>query len=244
MADTSKRIALVTGGNKGLGLETCRRLGEAGLTVLLGARNADAGETAAKSLKDKGHDVRFVAVDLGKPESFAGVASKIEDEFGRLDVLVNNAGIFDRQDGTPAAVDLAAVRRTFETNFFQTLALTQALLPLVRKSPAGRIVNVSSGLGSLTQNADPTVDFHGYSPTGYNASKAALNMLSVQLAAELKDTPIKVNASDPGFTATDLNNNTGTQTVTEGTDATVRLALLDADGPTGGYFNRDGAVPW
>ena len=244
MADSSQRVALVTGGNKGLGLETCRRLGEAGLTVLLGARNAEAGETAAAALKEKGHDVRFLAVDLGAPETFAAVASRIDGEFGRLDVLVNNAGIYDKQDAAPGVADLAAVRRTFETNFFQTLALTQALLPLVRKSPAGRIVNVSSGLGSLALNADPDIDTSGYAPVGYNASKAALNMMTVMLARELADTPVKVNATNPGYTATDLNDNQGTQTVAEGTDATVRLALLDADGPTGGFFDRDGVVAW
>ena len=245
MSETSKRIALVSGGNKGLGLETCRRLGEAGLTVLLGARNPDAGEKAASGLRDKGHDARFVALDLDDPATFEAAARTIEGEFGRLDVLVNNAGIFPQGDGPPIDADLDAVRRVLDVNFFRTVELTRAMLPLLRKASAARIVNVSSGLGSLTQNADPNWAFAGTKILGYNSSKAALNMFTVQLAAALKADGILVNASDPGYTATDLNGNSGHQTVEEGTDATVRLALLpEGDTTTGAYFNRDGVVPW
>ena len=244
MSNDTKRVALVSGGNKGLGLETARRLAAEDVTVLLGARKPDAGEKAAAGLRDAGGDVRFVELDLDRPETFTAVAEQIEREFGRLDVLVNNAGIVQDGDGPPSGADLSAVRRVFETNFFATVALTQAMLPLVKKAPAGRIVNVSSGLGSITLNNDPNWDYKDVKILGYNASKAALNMFTVQLAYELRDTPIKVNAADPGYTATDLNGNSGHQTVTEGTDAAVRLALLGADGPTGGYFDRNGEEPW
>ena len=159
-------------------------------------------------------------------------------------MLVNNAGITVQGDGPPSKADLDAVRRVFDTNFFATVAVTQAMLPLVRKSPSGRIVNVSSGLGSLALNSDPASPYAEVKILGYNASKAALNMMTVQLAYELRDTGIKVNAADPGYTATDLNNNSGPQTIEEGAEETVRLALLPDDGPTGGYSDRHGAVPW
>jgi len=159
-------------------------------------------------------------------------------------VLVNNAGIADRADGTPSKTNIDAVRRTFETNFFGTVAVTQAMLPLLRKSPSARIVNVSGALGSLAHNSEPASEFAQYKFLGYNASKAAVNMLTVQLAAELKDTGIKVNSADPGFTATDLNNHRGYQPVPQGAAAVVRLALLPDEGPTGGFFGAGQRVPW
>jgi NAD(P)-dependent dehydrogenase (short-subunit alcohol dehydrogenase family) len=161
-----------------------------------------------------------------------------------LDILVNNAGISDRNDGPPSTASIEAVRRVFETNFFGALMVTQAMLPLLRKSPSARVVNVSSGLGSLTHNGDPAWQFAGVKRMGYNGSKAALNMLTIQLAAELRDAGIKVNSADPGFTATDLNNHRGHQTVAEGAAAAIRLALLPDDGPTGGFFNAAGQEPW
>jgi NAD(P)-dependent dehydrogenase (short-subunit alcohol dehydrogenase family) len=159
-------------------------------------------------------------------------------------VLVNNAGINDPADGAPGTVDLSAVRRVMETNFFGTLSVTQAMLPLLRKSSAARIVNVSSGLGSLQWNADPNWEYAPVKLLGYNASKAAINMLTIQLAYELRGTTIKVNASNPGYTATDLNGHQGHQTVAEGAAETVRLALLSEDGPTGGFFETSGPNPW
>lgn len=241
----SKTIALVTGANKGLGYEVARQLGAKGYTVLLGVRDAARGQAAATKLREGGATVEVVTVDLEKPETATAAAKWIEDKYGVLDVLVNNAGIADLAvDGPPSVADMATVRRVFETNFFGTLAVTQALLPLVKKSSAPRIVNVSSGLGSITQNADPHWPFGFVKPIGYNASKAALNMMSVQLAWELRDTKAKVNVADPGYTATDLNNNSGHQTIEEGSEAIVRLATLDESGPTGGFFDRNGRVPW
>jgi NAD(P)-dependent dehydrogenase (short-subunit alcohol dehydrogenase family) len=159
-------------------------------------------------------------------------------------VLVNNAGIADRDDGPPSRASLAAVHRIFEVNFFGTLLVTQAMLPALRKSTSARIVNVSSGLGSLARHADPGWRFAGTKVLGYSASKAALNMLTVQLAAELKDSGIKVNSAEPGYTATDLNDHRGTQTVAEGAAAIVRLATLPNEGPTGGVFSASGPEPW
>jgi NAD(P)-dependent dehydrogenase (short-subunit alcohol dehydrogenase family) len=238
------RIALVTGANKGIGFEITRQIGQTGARMLLGARDVARGEAAAAALRAEGIEVRCIHLDLGEPATIAAAAFAIDAEYGRLDVLVNNAGITDRADGPPSMASIDVVRRVFDTNFFGALAVTQAMLPLLRRSTAGRIVNVSSGLGSLTHNSDPAWQFAGVKIIGYNASKAALNMLTVQLAAELKDTGIKVNAADPGFTATDLNDHRGTQTVEQGAAAAVRLALLPDDGPTGGFFSAEREEPW
>jgi len=244
MQTPKARIALVTGANKGIGLEIARQLGKAGHLVVLGARNATLGEAAAGALRMDGVDARFIHIDLDKPATIQAAAAVIDANHDRLDVLVNNAGIADRLDGPPSKASIDAVRRVFDTNFFGTLAVTQAMLPLLRKSPSARIVNVSSELGSLTHNGDPAWAFAQYKFLGYNASKAAVNMLTVQLASELKETGIKVNSADPGFTATDLNNHRGSQTILEGAAAAIRLALLTDDGPTGGFFGANRAHPW
>ncbi len=244
IAVDNKKVALVTGANKGIGFEVARGLGKAGMTVLLGARDAARGAESAAKLRGEGLDVREIAIDLGDEATIGAAAGKIEAEVGHLDVLVNNAGITSPGDGPPSKTDLAAVRSTFETNFFATIAVTQAMLPLLRKAPSARVVNVSSGLGSLALNSDPASPYAEVKILGYNASKAALNMMTIQLAYELRDTGIKVNAADPGYTATDLNGHSGPQTVEEGAEETIRLALLPDDGPTGGYFDRHGVVPW
>jgi NAD(P)-dependent dehydrogenase (short-subunit alcohol dehydrogenase family) len=241
---TTRKIALITGANKGIGFEVSKQIARTGVTVLMGARNKAAGEEAVAKLIAEGLDARFLHLDITDAATVAAAAAKIEADFGHLDILVNNAGIVDHADGPPSTASLGAVERTLRTNFFGPIAVTQALLPLLRKAPAARIVNVSSGLGSLTQNGDPNY-FGAFAKfLGYNSSKAALNMLTVQLAYELRDTPIKVNSADPGYTATDLNDNRGTQTVEEGSAETVRLALLPDDGPTGTYSDKDGIVPW
>jgi len=244
MTTLSSRIALITGANKGIGLEIARQLGRSGATVLLGARTATLGEAAAAGLRAEGIDVRYLPIELTSAESIASAAATISDAYGRLDVLVNNAGITDQADGPPSSCSMNSVRRIFDTNFFGSLAVTQAMLPLLRTSGSGRIVNVSSGLGSLTHNADPSWQYARVKLLGYNASKTALNMLTVQLAAELRDTGIKVNAADPGYTATDLNGHRGTQTIPQGAAAAVRLALLGDDGPTEGFFSAGRSEPW
>ena len=240
-----KRIALVTGGNKGIGLEISRNLGNAGCTVLLGARNEERGQQAVQQLQHAGlDDVHFIEIDVTRQDTVTAAAQAIEARYGRLDVLMNNAGVNLRGDGLPGAADVSVVQRVFDTNFFGALRVAQAMLPLLRKSRAGRIVNVSSGLGSLTFNSDPASRSRDVKLIGYNTSKAALNMLTVHLAYELRDTKIKVNSADPGYTKTDLNDNRGTQPVEVGAMEATRLALLDDDGPTGQSFSKDGPNPW
>lgn len=244
MHDSSKKVALVTGANKGIGLGIARALAKTGMTVLLGARNGKLGEEAAAKLRSETLDAHFVQLDLVRPETIKAAAASIEADFQRLDVLVNNAAINDSADGPPGSADLNSVKRVMETNFLGTLAVTQAMLPLLRKAKAARIVNLSSGLGSLAKNSDPDWDFASFKLIGYNASKAALNMLTIQLAYELRDTGIKVNAVSPGFVATDMNQYRGKLTVEEGAAGPVRLALLPPDGPTGGFFDEAGVYPW
>jgi NAD(P)-dependent dehydrogenase (short-subunit alcohol dehydrogenase family) len=237
------KIALITGANKGIGKEIARQLGAQGLTVLLGARDAERGEEAAGELKANGANAHAVQLDVTDEASIEGAARHIEQEFGGLDVLVNNAGVA-LDSVPPSQLDRDTLRRTFETNVFGVVGVTQAMLPLLKKSPAGRIVNLSSGLASLAQNSDPNWDYAGINLVAYNSSKAALNMVTVTFAKELKDTPIKVNAADPGYTATDMNGHQGTRTVEQGATAAVRLATLPDDGPTGSFFDEDGVVPW
>ncbi len=238
-----QKVALITGANKGIGKEIARQLGAQGFTVLLGARDAGRGADAAAELGQQGIDAHAVVLDVTNQASIDAAARRIDADFGKLDALVNNAGIA-LDSGPASTLDMETLRRTYDTNVFGVFAVTQAMLPLLRKSDAGRIVNMSSGLGSLTQNSDPNWAFGAIKPLAYNSSKAALNMLTVIFAAELKDTAIKVNAADPGYVATDLNQHSGPRTVAQGATAPVRLATLPADGPTGGYFDEDGAVPW
>jgi len=239
------KVVLITGANKGIGFEVARQLGRAGFKILLGARDASRGEEAASRLRDEGLDVRFVVADLSRAgESATALATQIGTEFGHLDVLVNNAGIFEKGDGHASDVSIETLRSTFETNFFGTVAFTQPLLPLLRAAESARIVNVSSGLGSLAVNGDPDTPYYHTKVLAYNASKAALNMFTVDLAYDLRDTRIKVNSACPGYTATDLNNHSGHQTLEEGAIAIVRLAQLPDDGPSGSFVHKDGVYSW
>ncbi|MBD0344347.1 MAG: SDR family oxidoreductase [Coleofasciculus sp. Co-bin14] len=237
------RIALITGANKGIGLEIARQLGTQGITVLLGVRDENRGREAAQKLQAEQIDARAVQLDVTKQETIDTAASYIESEFGKLDILVNNAGIAI-DNAPPSQLDIEVLRRTYDTNVFGVFAITKAMLPLLRKSDAGRIVNMSSGLGSLTQNSDPNYEYAQVKVLAYNSSKTALNAMTIQLAHELKDTSIKVNSADPGYVATDINDYRGTRTVEQGATAAVRLATLPADGSTGGYFDENGIVPW
>ena len=236
-------IALITGANKGIGLEIARQLGTQGITVLIGARDEKRGSVAAEKLQAENIDAHAVQLDVTNQQSIDAAAKYIESKFGKLDILVNNAGIAI-DNAPPSQLDMEILRRTYETNFFGVFAVTKAMLPLLRKAQAGRIVNMSSGVGSLTQNSDPNYEFASVKMLAYNSSKTALNALTVQFAYELKDTPIKVNSADPGYVATDLNNNTGPRTVQQGASTPVRLATLPADGPTGSFFDDNGVVPW
>lgn len=243
MADV-ERIALVTGANKGIGLEIARQLAQAGLTVIVGARDPARGRQAAADLSAAGHPVESVQLDLEDEATIANAARWIADRHGRLDILVNNAGIMDAADGPPSTASTAAVRHIMETNFIGTLAVTQAMLPLLRESPAGRIVNLASTLGSLTVNGDPSSPYYAARLMGYNASKAALNMLTVQLAAELRDTPIAVNAVSPGYVKTDLTGHNGYMTPEEGARLPVQYALLGTGAVSGRFVEPAGETPW
>ncbi len=239
MSENSK-VTLITGANKGIGFEVARQLASKGFTILLGARDPQRGEEAAAKIPG----ATYLPLDITSAESVAAAANEIEQKYGHLDVLVNNAGIVDYTDGLPGKADLAAVRRTFETNFFGPLTVSQALLPLLRKAPAPRIVNVSSTLGSLALQADPNNPYSDYRFIGYSGSKAALNMLTADLAAELKDVPAKVNSACPGYVATDINNHSGPRTVEQGAAIIVHLATLGEDGPTGGFYDDNGSIAW
>ncbi len=244
MENPRNKIVLVTGANKGIGFEVARQLAASGYTVLLGARNRALGEEAAATLKREDRDVRYIPIDLDDPATIAAAAKHIDAAFGHLDVLVNNAGIAAPGDGLPSIGSLDAIERDFRVNFLGSVAVTQAMLPLLRKSSSAGIVNVSSGLGSLTKSGDPAWTHVAAKYLGYAASKAALNMLTVQLAYELRGTSIKVNSVDPGYTATDLNQHRGTQSIPEGAAEIVRLALLPGDGPSGTFSSAQGIVPW
>jgi NAD(P)-dependent dehydrogenase (short-subunit alcohol dehydrogenase family) len=238
------QTALITGANKGIGFEIARQLGRRGMAVIVGARNPEKGAEAAASLKREGVDARAVTLDVTNQGTIDTAAREVEESFGKLDVLVNNAGIQIDRGLKPSEVPLDTLRRTYETNVVGPVAVTQAFLPLLKKSQAGRIVNMSTGLGSLSQNSDPDYAFFDVKHLAYNSSKTALNAITVQFAHELKDTRIKVNAADPGYTATDFNDYKGTRTVEEGAAIAVRLATLDKGGPTGGFFNDAGPLPW
>lgn len=231
---------LITGANKGLGFETARRLVAAGHTVYVGSRDPERGRRAAEEL-----GARALVLDVTDDDSVAAAAKTVEAE-GGLDVLINNAGIEGRtpDGGVVGAADLTAgmTRSIFETNVFGVVRVTHAFLPLLRRSAAPVVVNVSSGLASLTRVGEPDTPTHAYPGVAYPASKTAVNMITVQFAKAFPG--IRVNAVEPGYTATDLNGNTGTQTVQEGAEVIVRAALLGPDGPTGGYFDVEGPLPW
>jgi NAD(P)-dependent dehydrogenase (short-subunit alcohol dehydrogenase family) len=243
MTPSHKTVAFVTGANKGIGFEVARAIAKSGYMVLLGARNPTTGREAADTLTREGLDVRFVELDVTRMESISAAAARIEADCGKLDVLVNNAGIADPHDGPPSRAGVDVIERVLRTNFLGAVAVAQAVLPLLRKSAAGRIVNVSSDLGSITKHGDPMWKYAHVKILGYCASKAALNMFTVQLAFELKDQGIAVNSVNPGFTATDLNAHRGQQTVEEGAAEIVRVALQE-HGPSGKFLETGGELVW
>lgn len=236
--------ALVTGANKGMGHETARRLAELGMTVLVGARDRRRGESAVDRLRKSSADVHLVLLDVADDASIARAAGDVTRRFGRLDVLVNNAAIANNS-ASPSKQSVAAMRELFATNVFGLVAVTQAFLPLLERAPAARIVNVSTSLASATLTANPeTPVSQQVSLFGYAASKSAVNAFTVRLANELRSTNVKVNSACPGYVATDLNGHRGVRTVQEGAEIIVRLATLPEDGPTAGFFNDAGVVPW
>jgi NAD(P)-dependent dehydrogenase (short-subunit alcohol dehydrogenase family) len=222
-----------------------RQLAQAGVLVIIGARDAGRGAAAVKDLAAQGLTAQSVAIDLNDHASIAAAARTIDQQHGRLDILVNNAGIVDAADGPPSTSSAEAARRIMDTNFIGTLAVTQAMLPLLRKAPLARIVNLSSSLGSLTLNGDPASPYYAARLIRYNASKAAVKMLTVQLAEELRGTAIVVNSVSPGYVKTDLTGHNGYMTVEEGARLPVRYALLGAEDARSGQFVEAGGVtPW
>ncbi|MDO9417263.1 SDR family NAD(P)-dependent oxidoreductase [Pararhizobium sp.] len=248
----AKRVALVTGANKGIGLQIARDLTAEGLTVLVGSRDLQKGEAAAREI---GGDAGAIRLDVTDATSIAAAAASIASDFGRLDVLVNNAGIastaapgtsFEERlkDNVPSQASMDYIRAIYETNVFGLIAVTQAMLPLLRQAPAGRIVNMGSSSGSMTLNANPAFEYRHVFGAAYSPSKATVHAVTLAFSIELEATSIKVNAACPGFTATDLNGFRGTRTVEQGAREAVRLALIGPDGPTGGLFDEDGPVAW
>jgi NAD(P)-dependent dehydrogenase (short-subunit alcohol dehydrogenase family) len=237
------RIALITGANQGIGFEIARQLGKLGIVVFACARDRQKGLAAVDSLQREGIKAHSLLLDVTDQRTIDAAASEVDRAFGKLDILVNNAGIVAERT-PPSECHIENIRKTFETNVFGLFTVTKALLPLIRKSPAGRIVNMSSAVGSLTLISDPeqTSLDNGY--LAYGASKAAVNSITISFARELRDTAIKVNSISPGYTATAINNFQGYQTVEEGAIAAVRMATLPEDGPTAGFFDKDGTVPW
>jgi NAD(P)-dependent dehydrogenase (short-subunit alcohol dehydrogenase family) len=238
------KIALITGANKGIGYEIARQLGEQGHTVLVGARDDVRGKQAADSLAGNGIAAVRLRIDVTDESCIADAASEIEQRYGHLDILVNNAGVAGSSAGAPSTVSAAEVRQVYETNVLGVVSVTNAMLPLLRRAEAGRVVNMSSHLGSLTLGSRPDSPMAGINLMAYQSSKTALNAITVAYAKELRGTPIKVNAANPGVVATDLNNHRGSRTPAEGAVIAVRLALLDEAGPSGACLALEGVVPW
>jgi NAD(P)-dependent dehydrogenase (short-subunit alcohol dehydrogenase family) len=250
---TQDKVAFITGANKGIGFETARGLGELGIAVVVGSRDEAKGRAAAETLKAMGiGNVEAVTFDINEPKHHQVIVRHLEGRYGKLDILVNNAGVlldpgdFASPSGynTTSTVTPTILKSTFETNFLSVVALTQALLPLITKAPAGRIVNLSSILGSLTLHSDPTSSIYASKSFAYDASKTALNAFTVHLAQELRGTAIKVNSAHPGWVKTEMGGSAAPIEVSEGGKTSVMLATLPADGPTGGYFHLGETLPW
>lgn len=247
----NKQVALVSGANKGIGLQIAKDLVTKGFTVLVGSRHLENGKLA---VNDIGEGAYALQLDVTDQHSITAAAEHIEQEYGRLDVLINNAGISHAgrsegdfpesvQSGLLTVAPMEDIRVVFETNVFGVIALTQAMLPLLHQSPAGRIVNIGSSGGSLTWNSNPDNPHRAMFGT-YSSSKSALHAITLAFAFALESTPIKVNIACPGFTSTALNNFAGTRSVEEGAREAVRLAMLGSDGPTGTFSDENGTVAW
>lgn len=253
MKTNTYKVALITGGNRGLGLQTARELGHVGILTILGVRDPKKGKAAAAELKRDGFRAEVTRLDVADFSTHAEAYDYIEKNHGKLDILINNAGVWkesatassQKPDGySTSTLPMEILRETFETNFFGTVALTQRLLPHIRKAPAGRIVNVSSIMGSLTLHADPASPIYSHKVFAYDASKTALNAFTVHLAHELLNTPIKVNSAHPGWVKTEMGGEGANLDISEGGKTSAWLATLPPDGPTGGFFHLQQPVPW
>jgi NAD(P)-dependent dehydrogenase (short-subunit alcohol dehydrogenase family) len=237
----NKSTALITGANKGIGFEIARQLGERDFAVWLGCRDQDRGEAAAASLREEGIEANCLVLDVTDASSVGSAADRLQEQIGALDALVNNAGMNFGRPPPPSRESVDEMRAIFDVNVFGPVRVTQAFIPLLRKSAAGRIVMISSGLGSIAATLDMTSENWNMGSAGYCASKAALNMFTVKFAKELAADGIKVNAADPGLTATDLNGHMGNRSPRDAAAIAVRLATLDRFGPTGGFFLNENA---
>ncbi|HEY1984293.1 MAG TPA: SDR family oxidoreductase [Terracidiphilus sp.] len=246
----AQKIAFITGGNRGLGFQTALDLKDAHTKIVIGSRDLKQGEQAVEKLRAAGVDADVLQFDITKSDDFQKAYDYFDSKYGRLDILVNNAGIAAGTfpgigpEHTAGDVPVDVLHKVFETNFFAPVALTKALLPLLKKSAAGRIVNLSSILGSLTLQADPNSPIYNAKSFAYDASKTALNAFTIHLAYELKDTKIKVNSAHPGWVKTDMGGEQATMELSEGGKTSAALATLGEDGPTGGYFHLGKPLPW
>jgi NAD(P)-dependent dehydrogenase (short-subunit alcohol dehydrogenase family) len=239
------KTALITGANKGIGFETARQLAQLGYYVFITARDAEKGGEAALRLKQAGlSNVTFVQMDVTSCASVQTAYATVAAQVTCLDVLINNAGIGGVFPQPPSTLAVEHIDEVFKTNFFGVIRVTQAFLPLLKMSPAPRVVNVSSGLGSLTRQGDLTQTFSGWRGAAYGPSKTALNAYTIALAYELKNLPFKINSVEPGYTATDLNNHQGIKTAEAAAKTIVLYATIGNDGPTGGFFGEQGAMAW
>lgn len=246
----SQKVAFITGGNRGLGFQTALDLKNADVKVVIGSRDLAQGEKALEKLRAAGVDAAVLEFDITKPADYLHAYEYFNSHYGRLDILINNAAIAAGAfpgagpEHSAAEVSLDLLHKVFETNFFAQVALTQALLPLLKKSPAGRIVNLSSIIGSLTLHADPASPIYNAKSFAYDASKTALNAFTIHLAYELRDTKIKVNSAHPGWVKTDMGGEQAPMEISEGGKTSAALALLPDDGPSGGFFHLGQPIPW
>jgi NAD(P)-dependent dehydrogenase (short-subunit alcohol dehydrogenase family) len=244
---TSSKVAFITGGNRGLGRETARQLGKQGVTVVIGSRDLEKGKAVAGALKSEGIAAEALRFDITKPADYQEAYDYFDKKYGKLDILINNAGVARENfmgGNQTSSTSPDVVRETFDTNFFGTVQLTQVLLPLIKKSPAGRIVNLSSILGSNALHADPNSPIYAAKAFAYDASKAALNSFTIHLAHELRDTGIKVNSAHPGWVKTDMGTDAAPMEIPDGAKTSVWLATLPADGPTGAFIHLEQPLPW
>ncbi|MDT6980629.1 SDR family oxidoreductase [Levilactobacillus zymae] len=242
MTEPTRKIALITGADRGIGFETAKELGQQGYVVLIGSRNVKRGQVAVEQLKALDIVADTLEIDVTDQQTVQRAADQISNTYQKLDVLINNAGIALPDDELPSTVSVDVLRQTFDTNFFGSFAVTQIMLPLIRKAKAGRIVSLSSSVGSLNWQSHP-IEGAPINPA-YAASKNGVNALTVMFARELKGTAIKVNAADPGWTATDLNGFNAPRSVAEGAQIVVKLATLPADGPSGQLISESGKIAW
>lgn len=243
--DIRKKVVLITGANKGIGFEVARQLAERNYIVCVGSRDKENGQQAVNKLKTLGFtDVDTLEIDVTSSQSIKNAQQELASKFGVLDVLINNAAIAGAMPQDALTIPMDTMRTVFETNLYGPMQVTQQFLNMLKKSDAPVVVNVSSDLGSLHNLTDPDYAFSEVKLMAYNTSKTALNAFTVMLAYELRDTNFKINSVNPGFTATDLNGFTGEQSVEEAAEVIVRYATIDHNGPTGGFFDKKGAIKW